>query len=81
MTDQIAHDYKAGATLRELGRRYGYSHTQIATILERAGVSRRHTWGRMRICPVCQSPFPANHEQIHCSARCYQAARAHVELT
>lgn len=44
--DQLAAEYTAGATLRELATRYPYSHAHIATLLEAAGVPRRKTWGR-----------------------------------
>lgn len=48
--DQLRGEYQAGATLRELGQRYAYSHTQIAAFLRSAGVPRRRV-GRKRKRP------------------------------
>jgi hypothetical protein len=71
---QLAADYQAGASLRQLAPRYAYSHTQIAALLEAAGVERRHRWGRMKLCPTCRCPFRARSHQIHCSNSCRRAA-------
>jgi len=38
---KIAHSYRDGATLRELGRRYGITRDQVRYVLVRQGVPRR----------------------------------------
>jgi len=38
--------YQRGATLRELGARFGLAHQNVAKRLDKAGVERRHAWHR-----------------------------------
>lgn len=77
---QLAADYQAGATLRQLGQRYGYSHTQIAAHLAAQGVERRHKWHYSRTCPICGKIFNAEIDQRCCSRSCGQQLRRQQEV-
>jgi hypothetical protein len=76
---QLAAEYQAGASLRTLAQRYAYSHTQIADILEAAGVPRRaKAWRHpFRICPACGCSFrPKQPDQERCSGDCHRGTHA-----
>ena len=70
MTDLIIQDYITGASLRDLAKRYPWSHTSIGTILEEAGVPRRRVWGLVKVCPICSRSFRARRDQVSCSIEC-----------
>jgi len=48
-TDQIATDYQAGASLRDLEARYGMSHAGIAKRLKKAGIVRHPASGMVNV--------------------------------
>jgi len=76
---QLAAEYQAGASLRTLARRYFYSHTTIAAILDAAGVPRRMKGARhpFHLCPVCGCSFrPKQPDQERCAADCRKATHA-----
>ena len=81
---QLAREYQEGASLRDLAKRYPWSHATIGTMLKAAGVELRRTWGKFKPCPVCGRPFRARKDRIHCSSRCRRkraaAGQTEVEL-
>lgn len=79
-TEQLAAEYQAGATLADLGKRYGLSKQAIAQRFAYYGIARRpkrglpHRYPRsipLHTCPGCGKSFrPPNRGQICCSIAC-----------
>ena len=77
-TAELASEYEAGATLREIARRHGVSFQTLAVQLKNAGIARRPKSSNKRkysdrVCPVCGKTFrPADERQRWCSRACFQ---------
>lgn len=75
--EALKREYEQGATLRELGEKYGRSFQAIHFQLKKAGTAFRPRMAPLppRICPACEKPFPpGHHRQIHCSLSCAHPA-------
>jgi len=73
-TPTLIAEYEAGATLRQIARRYGVSFQTLAVQLKHAGVARRPKHPRKyadRVCVTCGGTYhPWNGQQRYCSPAC-----------
>ncbi len=72
-SEQLAAEYRAGATIRELAEKYGCSKQNINIRLLNYGVAMRHST-RMRpdrVCPTCGKIFQTRKKsQLFCRQEC-----------
>ncbi len=78
--DRLKQEYDQGATLRDIGARYGLSHQAVHQRLRYHGVELRlRRIYAQRACTQCGALFqPTREDHRYCSSQCYGDARKDV---